>query len=451
MCKVGGYVVNVARRVMLVSVPLKGSCKIEAQHSLTELSQLARTLGHDVLEKTIVQYRNASDMLHPLGRGKLVEMTEAVESEDCDLVVVDMELTPRQLVTIEEEAGCEVTDRTGIILDIFHKRASSKEAKLEVELARIKVLAPRLRYAAINGSGGEKRDGKGTGETDVSEQKRRIRDRTCEIKGELADIFEEQQRRRDTRRDSLRAAIVGYTNAGKSSWMRRLTHAPSILVEDKLFATLDTTVRPLLPAVTPPILMSDTVGFIQRLPHDLVASFKSTLDEARDSALLVHVVDASDGNCHAQIDVTRKVLAEIGAWDKETKSLLLLNKADLCSDESRLELQQIYPSALLVSSKSDSDVELVHALIVASFDEPLTFLDIHVPYRCAAIIKEVHTNAKVLYEEHDEHGIKYQLKVTQADAERFQGIVQAHRDREDPRGQGKSQGKYKTQYDKTTR
>ena len=225
-------------------------------------------------------------------------------------------------------------DRTGVIVEIFHRHANTREAKLQVEMARLKYVAPRLRESA---GGGGRQQGPGAGESTLDLDRRKIRDRLSELKDQLEAVQRDGDQRRASRRDQLRVALVGYTNAGKSSLMRALTGS-EVLVEDKLFATLDTTVRTLQPETRPRILVSDTVGFIKQLPHDLVASFRSTLAEALEASLLLFVVDASDPTYEAQLEVSRSVLRDIGA--DAVPSRLILNKMDRVDSAARAALME---------------------------------------------------------------------------------------------------------------
>jgi GTP-binding protein HflX len=264
------------------------------------------------------------------------------------LVAVDHDLSPSQARNLEHAVGVQVLDRTGVIIEIFHRHARSREARLQVEMARLKYLSPRVRESP---SGKERQAGRGAGEAAIELDRRRIRDRIAELKEQLEAVQKEQGTRRAQRRDARRVVLIGYTNAGKSSLMRALTGS-SVLVEDRLFATLDTTVRALTPETKPRILVSDTVGFIRDLPHDLVASFKSTLDEALDASLLLQVVDAADPSAELQTRVTSEVLAEIGAADVPRR--VVMNKIDRLSPEARAVVAAEHPDAWLVSSKSGS-------------------------------------------------------------------------------------------------
>ena len=319
-------------------------------------------------------------------------------SEKPTLVVVNHELTPNQLSVLERATGVGVVDRTGVIVDIFHRHARSREAKLQVEIARLNYLSPRMRQST---GSTERQQGRGAGDSSVELDRRRVRDRLAELRQGLAAIHAEQDHRRRGRRDELRVALVGYTNAGKSSLMRALT-GREVLVADQLFATLDTTVRALQPETRPRILMSDTVGFIQKLPHDLVASFRSTLAEALEASLLLYVVDASDPSFEAQLQVTHEVLAEIGARD--IPSRLLLNKVDRLSAEDRASLSLRYPDAIFLSAHSPDDISALRDTLIAFFDASMVEAEIVIPFDRQSRISEIYENARVVSEAYDEHG-----------------------------------------------
>jgi GTP-binding protein HflX len=326
------------------------------------------------------------------------------------VVLVDHDLSPSQAKNLENATGAEVIDRSGVILAIFQRHARSREARLQVEIARLQYVAPRLREAAL----GQDRQGggiggKGAGESSAELDRRKIRDRIAELRQELAAIERESSTRRKRRGELSKVALVGYTNAGKSSWMRALTGS-EVLVQDKLFATLDTTVRALQPETTPRILVSDTVGFIKKLPHDLVASFRSTLDEARECDLLVHVVDAADAAFPSQIAVTREVLADIGA--DQSPSLLVLNKSDRLSPEERARLAAEHPRALLLSSRDRADVARLHAAIAAHFEQDMAEAELVVPYAKSKLVAEAHAHTRVLREAHEADGTHLHLRAT---------------------------------------
>ncbi len=352
---------------LLVGVQLPAIDDFAYAASLDELSHLVETLGYEVVGR-VSQKRSVVDGKTVLGKGKLEELaglTAAPPGQGGtprpDLLVIDQEISPSQVRNLEQATGARVLDRAGVIMEIFHRHARSREARVQVEIARLKYLAPRLREMS---SGSERQRGAGAGETDVDLDRRAVRDRLAELKERLEDIQRESDWRRSARADHLRVALVGYTNAGKSSLMRALTGS-EVLVADRLFATLDTTVRALRPETSPRVLVTDTVGFIDKLPHDLVASFRSTLAEALEASLLLHVVDASDPGHELQLGVTRAVLREIGAAD--VPSRLVFNKIDRLSAGEQADLRNRHPDALLLSSLRPDDVAALRQAIIDFF------------------------------------------------------------------------------------
>jgi GTP-binding protein HflX len=327
-----------------------------------------------------------------------VDSAQVVAGERPTVVVVGHELSPSQLRNLEKATGAKVLDRTGVIVDIFHRHARSREARMQVEIARLKYQAPRLRESSGRS---ERQQGQGAGDSAVELDRRKIRDRLAELKEALAAVQRDQDNRRYARRDQLRVALVGYTNAGKSSLMRALTGS-EVLVADKLFATLDTTVRALQPESRPRVLVSDTVGFLRQLPHDLVASFRSTLDEALEASLLLYVVDASDPTHREQLEVTRSVLRDIGA--AEVPSLLLLNKVDRLDAAARLALKQEHPEAIQLSAHAAGDVAALRQAILDFFEAQMVEAELLIPYASQGRIGEVYENARVLTETFDEAG-----------------------------------------------
>jgi GTP-binding protein HflX len=433
---------------VLVGVQLPGVKDAEHASDLAELGRLAQTLGFDVVA-TVSQRRDGLAAAAVLGEGKLKELAELTggkgvvptgaaevktkarakwaaarreeageeereggDDEEGDgsgrptVVVVDHEITPSQSRNLERATGAQVLDRTGVIVDIFHRHARSREARLQVEIARLNYVAPRMRESS---GGKERQRGKGSGEAAIELDRRKIRDRIAELREQLAAIQKEQDNRRHARQDQLRVALVGYTNAGKSSLMRALTGS-QVLVEDKLFATLDTTVRALQPETRPRILVSDTVGFIQKLPHDLVASFRSTLDEALEASLLLYVVDAADPTHEAQLEVTRGVLRDIGADGVPSK--LLFNKADRLSDEEKQALRRRHGAdgAIVMSAHDPGDVAALHETIVSFFETSMVEEDLVVPYARQALLGDVYESARVVAEDYDETGTRLRVR-----------------------------------------
>jgi GTP-binding protein HflX len=329
-----------------------------------------------------------------------VDYEKIIPKEKAQYIIFDCDLSPSQLRNLESATGVKVLDRTGVIIEIFSRHARTRAAKLQVEIARLTYVAPRLREtgASDDQQGG---GGKGAGETSLELDKRKIRDRIKELKENLAAIAFEQDNRRSRREQEISVALVGYTNAGKSSLMRTLTGS-EVLVANQLFATLDTTVRALHPESHPKILISDTVGFIKKLPHDLVASFKSTLDEALSASLLLYVVDASDPSFRSQLDVTKKVLAEVGAT--EVQSLLLLNKKDRLSSDELQALQIEFPEAILLSTKNPEDIKNLRLKLIGYFETDMIDQDLFVPYTVPGAIGEIRAKMRVLSENYDGQG-----------------------------------------------
>ena len=397
--------------------------------SLQELARLVKTLGYDVVG-TVSQKREGTGAGSLLGSGKLAELAaltggtgvvgsmapppkskararfDTAPAQDTPetpehapgFVIVDHELSPSQIRNLERATGAEVLDRTGVIVEIFHRHANTREAKLQVEMARLNYVAPRLRES---GGGGGRQQGPGAGESTLALDRRKIRDRLSELRDQLDAVQRDGDNRRAARRDQLRVALVGYTNAGKSSLMRALTGS-QVLVEDKLFATLDTTVRTLQPETRPRILVSDTVGFIKQLPHDLVASFRSTLAEALEASLLLYVVDASDPTYEAQLEVSRSVLREIGA--DAVPSRLVLNKMDRVDDTARAALIEKHPDAILLSAHAPGEVSGLRDTIIAFFEAAMVEDTLVLPYAKQGMIGDVYETARVLSETYDETG-----------------------------------------------
>jgi GTPase len=351
---------------------------------------------------------DTADVSEASSRGATTASGTAKPPPRAKVVLVDHDLTPTQQRNLERATGVDVLDRTSVILEIFHRHARTREARLQVEIARLKYLAPRLREG---GGGGDRVrggvGGKGAGETSLELDRRRIRDRIAELRHELGQIEGGSRTRRERRSDLPTVALVGYTNAGKSSLMRALT-STDVYVADKLFATLDTTVRRLQPPTEPPILVSDTVGFIKKLPHDLVASFRSTLDEASDADLLLHVVDASDAAHADQIAVTHDVLREIGA--DVVPTWILLNKIDRVDPETREVLADRYPTALQLSAKDRADVVELHDRLIEQFAGKLEDAELDVPWTAQRLVHQIHERTKVLAEEHHDTGTRLTIR-----------------------------------------
>ncbi len=434
-------------RAVVVAAQLPHVSDAELNASLTELRQLAKTLGFEVVA-TFTQQRAKFDAKAYLGAGKRQEMRrfvrneldtdaaapaadEDVEHEEpaetradpatrrADIILVDHELSPMQARNLEKAIGVEVMDRTMVILEIFHRHARSRAARAQVEIVRLSYMAPRLREAArLAGPQGRQRSGvggRGAGEARGELDRRKIRERIAELQKELQAIDSErrtQRERRQERQGLARVALVGYTNAGKSTLMRALTGS-EVLVADKLFATLDTTVRALHPESIPRVLVSDTVGFIENLPHGLVASFKSTLDEALEASLLLHVIDASDPGFERQRAVTEEVLDEIGAH--AVPRILVFNKIDRTGDESeqrdrRVALEAEHPGCIVMSAKHAEDIARLRAAIVAYFQRGRVEDEFLLPWSAQQMRGEIFAHCEVLEERAEAAGSRFRVR-----------------------------------------
>lgn len=433
---------------LLISICTPQFKGVEATESLAELARLVTTLGFNVVG-TQSQNLASTQKQSVLGVGKMAEiarltgnqgeMGEDLDTEDlfddesfgdmsfdapiydemrfedlpsenlplhcADVVVFDCDLSPSQLRNVENQLGVEVFDRTGIIIEIFSRHARTRTARLQVEIARLNYLAPRLRESTSGNK--ERQMGKGAGETTLELDRRKVRDQLAELRRELVSVQHELKGRRTQRSELFSVALVGYTNAGKSSMMRALTGS-EVLVENKLFATLDTTVRALYPATQPRILVSDTVGFIKKLPHDLVASFHSTLAEAHDASLLLYVVDASDATFRTQLDVVHEVLGEVGVDD--IKKLLVLNKSDQLSIEQQEALMEEFPDAMMTSTRNPLDVAKLHQYIVDSSQQDMIEEEFIIQYDAQGIIGEIRTSMSVIKEEYEYDHIKLTVR-----------------------------------------
>ena len=416
------------RYAVAAAVQLPSVSDVEFEASLTELRELAKTLGFTVV-RTFVQKRQGFDTTAYLGIGKREEIRCFINNEpepssaphpgQIDVIFVDHEISPSQARNLEKEAGCEVMDRTMVILEIFHRNARSRAARAQVEIARLGYMAPRLREAAkLAGPQGRQRSGvggRGAGESHTEMDRRKIRDRIAELQLEIVAMDAErktQRARRQERQGLACVALVGYTNAGKSTLMRALTGS-EVLVANKLFATLDTTVRALYPESVPRVLVSDTVGFIKNLPHGLVASFKSTLDEALDASLLLHVIDASDPGFERQLEVTDRVLEEISA--DAVPRLRVFNKIDHVGDaaaqaEREAALRAQYPDCIVMSARRPDEVAQLHQAIVAFFQQDLVEAEFFLPWSAQQLRGQIYGDCEVLEERADGEGAFFRIR-----------------------------------------
>jgi GTPase len=403
-------------RVVLVGVWAEGSLAT-AENSLRELSRLAETAGSEVLDG-LIQRRSTIDAATYIGSGKAQELAGIVAAAGADTVICDGELTPSQLRRLESVVKVKVIDRTALILDIFAQHAKSREGKAQVELAQLQYMLPRLRgwgeslsrQAGGRVAGGGGIGTRGPGETKLETDRRRLRTRISRLKRDISEmsIGRKVQKGRRQRRDVPSVVIAGYTNAGKSSLLNALTGA-GVLVEDALFATLDPAVRR---AVTPSgreFTLTDTVGFVRHLPHQLVDAFRSTLEEAAEADLILHVVDGSDEDPAAQIAAVREVLAEIGA-DK-VPELIVVNKLDAANVVELQGLRARERASLAVSARTRAGLGELWEAIESRLPRPAVEVKLVVPYSRGDLVARAHSTGEVLAFSHADDGTLLEARV----------------------------------------
>lgn len=403
-------------RVVLVSVWTTGS-QVDAENSLAELKLLAETAGSEVLDG-LVQRRGHADPATFIGRGKVDELKQVVQATGADTVICDGELEPAQLRNLEDRIGVKVVDRTALILDIFAQHAKSAEGKAQVELAQLQYLRQRLRgwggnlsrQAGGRAAGGAGIGGRGPGETKIEVDRRRIKTRISVLRRRLRELDSVRETTRSQRRRNQvpSVAIVGYTNAGKSSLLNRLTGA-GVLVEDALFATLDPTTRRTATPDGREYTLTDTVGFIRHLPHDLVEAFRSTLEESTRADLLLHVVDGSDADPFGQIQAVREVLSGIGAAGIAEQ--LVINKIDQAAPDALLALRGAYGDAVFVSARTGEGIDELRARLEERLPRPELEVEALVPYDRGDLINRIHQSGEFLSTEHTADGTLVRARV----------------------------------------
>jgi GTPase len=412
-------------RVVLVGVWTEGTIK-DAENSLAELKALAETAGSEVLEG-LIQRRDKPDPATYIGSGKVVELKQVVMSTGADTVVCDGELSPSQLRQLEDKLKVKVVDRTALILDIFAQHAKSKEGKAQVELAQIAYLLPRLRgwgdslsrQVGGRAAGGAGIGGRGPGETKIETDRRRIRDKMAKLRREIAEMkISRDTKRQERRRFNIPSvAIAGYTNAGKSSLLNKLTDA-GVLVENALFATLDPTVRKTQTSDGRIYTLSDTVGFVRHLPHQLIDAFKSTLEEVSESDLIVHVVDGSHPNPFEQIKAVRLVIDEIGG--KDIPEIIAINKVDIADPNVIMEILRKEPNSYAFSVRTGFGVEgLLHA-IESSLPRPSVEINVVIPYDRGDLVHAIHERGEIFSEQYIAEGTSIHARVDGGLAQRIE-------------------------------
>ena len=412
-------------RVVLVGVWTEGTIK-DAENSLAELKALAETAGSEVLEG-LIQRRDKPDPATYIGSGKVTELKQVVVSTGADTVVCDGELSPSQLRQLEDKLKVKVVDRTALILDIFAQHAKSKEGKAQVELAQIAYLLPRLRgwgdslsrQVGGRAAGGAGIGGRGPGETKIETDRRRIRDKMAKLRREIAEMKVSRDTKRQERRrfNIPSVAIAGYTNAGKSSLLNKLTNA-GVLVENALFATLDPTVRKSETADGRVYTLSDTVGFVRHLPHQLIDAFKSTLEEVSESDLIVHVVDGSHPDPFEQIRAVRLVIDEIGG--KDIPEIIAINKVDIADPAVIMEILRKEPNSYAFSVRTGFGIEgLLHA-IESSLPRPSVEINVVIPYNRGDLVHAIHERGEIFSETYVAEGTSIHARVDGGLAQRIE-------------------------------
>jgi GTPase len=419
-------------RIVLVGVAIPPTTVETAEWSLDELAALVDTAGADEAER-VLQRRDTPDPATFVGKGKAEELREISETVDADTVVFDDELSPAQSRNLEKILGRTAIDRTAVILDIFAQHAHTQEGKAQVELAQLRYRLPRLRG---RGKGLSQQAGgigtRGPGETQLEVDRRRLLRRATKLEADLKELTQNRRTQRKARaRSRLQTvALVGYTNAGKSTLLNRLTRS-DVLVEDRLFATVDPTTRRLDLPGGERVLVTDTVGFVRKLPHQLVEAFRSTLEEVAEADLLVHVVDASAAEPQAQIDAVRTVLAEIGA--DQVPELLALNKADVLNGDLTLrsgmrpagEVKRLldrHPDAVLVSAHTGEGIDELLAAVADRLRALARIVELAVPYDRGDVVAALHRHGEVVSEEHEAELTRLRVRLGPADVARFSGF-----------------------------
>jgi len=389
----------------------------DAENSLRELAALAETAGAQVLDG-LLQRRHHPDPATFLGKGKAQELRALVQSLGADTVVADTELAPSQRRALEDVVKVKVIDRTAIILEIFAQHAKSREGKAQVELAQLEYLLPRLRgwgesmsrQAGGRAAGGEGIGSRGPGETKIELDRRRINVRMAKLRKQIAGMKPARETKRANRRRTQipSVAIAGYTNAGKSSLLNRLTSA-GVLVQNALFATLDPTVRQSKTPDGREYTLTDTVGFVRNLPHQLVEAFRSTLEEITDADLVLHVVDASHPDPGSQIETVRKVMSEVGATN--LPELIVFNKVDLVDQATLVALRGLQPSAVFVSSRTGEGLDQLNQAIADKLPRPNVFVRVLIPYNRGELVSRMHLNSEIQKLEYREDGTYLEAQV----------------------------------------
>ena len=412
-------------KAFLVGVILKGSSRVQIEEQLEELKFLADTAGADIIGK-FTQNRSRPDPATFIGKGKAETIINQASELDCNLIIFNDDISPTQIKNLQKIAGetTKVIDRTGLILDIFTKHAKTKEAKTQVQLAQLEYFLPRLTriWTHLERQMGGIGTRAGAGETQIEIDRRLIRNQIAKLKRELTAIEKQRKVQNHRRVNAFRIALVGYTNAGKSTLMNALTDA-DVLVQDQLFATLDTTTRKLENIeVGIPVLLSDTVGFIRNLPHNLIASFRSTLGEIRDVDLLLKVFDASSDNIHEHIDTVEEVLKEMDMPNKT--NIIVLNKIDAITDPQQLSgLKTRFKEASFISSLKNIGLkelsDRIEKTITSEFQKDV----FHLSFKQTKLLDTIYTLTRVLKKKSDYNGIRLEVEGNRESLDKIRQII----------------------------
>ncbi|MEJ5263300.1 MAG: GTPase HflX [Ignavibacterium sp.] len=408
-------------RAMLIALDTKEFSKEVVEEHIDELEELADTAGAETIFK-VIQSKRGIDPAFYIGKGKAEELAQLVELNEINIVIFDDDLSPVQVRNLEKLFNRKVIDRSGLILDIFASRAKTKEAKTQVELAQLQYMLPRLTRAWTHLS---KQYGgigtKGPGETQIETDRRLIRTRISVLKNKLEKIEAHRQTQTSGRKNFVKIAIAGYTNAGKSTLFNLLTQA-NVFAEDKLFATLDSTTRALEIDETQKILISDTVGFIRKLPAHLVASFKSTLNEVREADIILHVIDLSHPYYEDHIKVVEETLKEFGSSEKRV--IKVFNKVDLIKDKSTLEyVKNVYKESVLISASRGINISSLKMLIKKILDEDIVEEKIELPIQAGKKASQIHNFAEVIQTKYDDEKIHILYRTTKQNSEKIKKII----------------------------
>ena len=412
----------VKQRAFLIAVAQSKGAIPGTEASLNELALLTDTAGSNPVDQELVR-RDRLDAATLIGKGKIQELVALTRAQDIDVVIFDNELTPAQQRNLQGMFQCDVVDRVALILDIFAQHATSREGMLQVELAQLHYRLPRLRGRGVEMSRlGGGIGTRGPGETQLETDRRRILDRIAKLERELKHLAQSRDTRTKARRKSRLpvASLVGYTNAGKSTMFNRLTDA-GVLVEDRLFATLDSTVRRIELPGGSPLLVSDTVGFVRNLPHQLIEAFRSTLEEVNQADLLLHIIDAADPDPDRQITAVHSVLREIDAGD--IPEVLVVNKTDIADPVAVKRLLALHPEAVATSAATGAGTDDLLATVATRLENTTDDVELVIPYDRGDLVALVHQIGRVAVTEHTDDGTRITAQVPRTELHRFAGFV----------------------------